>query len=82
VFHDGRDGDAALRTRKLPYLARSGYAFPVVPNASWHSVPQTAAADGERYSIMLTYYVQRAPLTWLKRRIDRARCYFGVGPKG
>jgi hypothetical protein len=82
VFHDGREGEAAARTRRLPYLPATGYAFPVMPRESWHSVPQTSAADGERYSLMLTYYVQDTPGVWLKRRYDRARCFFGVGPKG
>ena len=82
VFHDGRDGDAAARTRRLPYLPASGYAFPVMPEASWHSVPQTVEADGDRYSLMLTYYVQNTLGTWLKRRYNRARCFVGAGPKG
>jgi hypothetical protein len=82
VFHDGRDGEAAARTRRLPYLPATGYAFPVMPRESWHSVPQTEEADGDRYSLMLTYYVQDTPGAWLKRRYDRARCFFGVGPKG
>ena len=82
VFHDGRDGAAAARTRRLPYLPGTGYAFPVMPAQSWHSVPQTTEADGERYSLMLTYYVQDTAGVWLKRRYDRARCFFGVGPKG
>jgi hypothetical protein len=82
VFHDGREGEAYLRTRTLPYVPASGYAFPVMPTASWHSVPQTSAADGDRYSLMVTYYVQDTAGGWIKRRYQRLRCFFGVGPKG
>jgi hypothetical protein len=82
VFHDGRDGEAAARTRTLPYVPASAYAFPVMPQESWHSVAPTTAADGDRYSMMLTYYVQDTPRMWWKRRYDRLRCFFGVGPKG
>jgi hypothetical protein len=82
VFHEGRAGEAAARTKSLAYVPASGYAFPVMPKESWHSVPQTSDADGDRYSLMLIYYVQDTPAKWLKQRYDRLRCLFGVGPKG
>jgi len=82
VFHYGREGEAAARTKTMQFLPASGYAFAVVPRESWHSVRQTTDADGERYSLMLTYYVQDTAKTWMKRRYDRARCFFGVGPRG
>lgn len=80
VFHDGPSGEAALRTRKMLFLPASGYAFPVQQQASWHSAEQTVGTDGERLSIMLTYYVQNTPRTWFMRRFDRLRSLFGVHP--
>jgi hypothetical protein len=82
VFHDGRDGEAARRTKHLSFLPASGYAFAVMPRESWHSVPRTRAADGDRHSIMLTYYVQDTAKLWLERRYDRCRSFFGLGPRG
>ncbi|MDL2337112.1 MAG: hypothetical protein QFE16_04645 [Pseudomonadota bacterium] len=80
VFHDGPSGEAALRTRKMPFLPACGYAFPVQQQESWHSAETTTEADGERRSIMLTYYVQNTPKTWFMRRWDRLRSFFGVHP--
>lgn len=82
VFHDGREGEAFQRTKTLAYVPASGYAFPVMPTASWHSVPKTSDTDGDRYSLMLTYYLQDTANKWIRRRYNRLRCYFGVGPKG
>jgi len=82
IFHRGREGEAAANTTAMDFMPNTGYAFPVVPSASWHSVAATGAEDGERCSLMLTYYVQDGPRQWLKRRYDRARCLFGVGPRG
>ncbi len=82
VFHHGRSGPDAERTVAMDFMPASGYAFAVVEKESWHSVRQTTEADGERASIMLTYYVQDTPKAWIKRRWDRFRSFFGVGPKG
>ena len=82
VFHHGRSGEEAERTVAMDFLPASGYAFAVVERESWHSVRRTSEADGERFSIMLTYYVQDTPKAWFKRRYDRFRSFFGVGPKG
>jgi hypothetical protein len=82
TFHDGRDGEAAERTKTMPFMPATGYAFAVMARESWHSVRQTGETDGERYSIMLTYYVQDTFKAWWKRRYDRARSFLGLGPKG
>lgn len=82
VFHHGRNGPDAERTVAMDFMPASGYAFAVVEKESWHSVRQTSASDGERCSIMLTYYVQDTPKAWFKRRYDRLRSFFGLGPKG
>ena len=79
VFHEGKNGEAALRTKRLAFVPAAGYAFPVIRHKSWHSVPQTADADGERNSLMLTYQVQQGPLAWLAQRIHRLAVFIGYG---
>lgn len=79
VFHEGRNGEAAERTKRLAFVPGAGYGFPVVRHKSWHSVPQTADSDGERNSLMLTYYVQRGPLAWLAQRLHRLAVFIGYG---
>ncbi|MCW5621600.1 MAG: hypothetical protein KIS79_10880 [Burkholderiales bacterium] len=82
VFHAGRDGAAAEEITTMSFMPNTGYAFPVVPHASWHSVMTTGSTDGERCSLMLTYYVQDGVRAWCKRRYDRARSLVGLGPRG
>ena len=38
---------------------------------SWHSVAQTSEQDGERNSLMLTYYVQDSAVDWVVERLKR-----------
>jgi hypothetical protein len=71
ILHEGRDGEAARRTKRLAFRPASGYAFPVVYHESWHSVAQTSDGDGERNSLMLTYYVQDGVSGWLLQRLKR-----------
>src|SRR5262249_8232679 len=71
VLHEARSGPGAERTRRLAFRPATGYAFPVVYHESWHSVVQTGPADGERNSIILTYYVQQRPGDWLAERLKR-----------
>lgn len=71
IFHEGRDGEAAARTARLPFRPACGYAFPVVYHESWHSVAAVSGADGPRDSIMLSYYVQTSWLGWLFQRLKR-----------
>lgn len=71
ILHEGRDGAAAGRVKKLAFRPASGYAFPVVYHESWHSVAQTSDSDGERNSLMLTYYVQDGVTGWLVQRLKR-----------
>ncbi len=82
IFHAGRDGQDATRTTAMDFLPNTGYAFPVVPQSSWHSVAATGTDDGERRSLMLIYYVQEGARAWCKQRYDRLRCLLGVGPRG
>lgn len=81
ILHEGRDGEAATRTKALQFRPASGYAFPVVYHRSWHSVASLSDADGERDSLMLTYYVQDG-VDWAVQRLKRAwtSLAYGVRP--
>jgi hypothetical protein len=81
VFHTTRKAGADDRPMTMPFLPARGYAFAVRRKESWHSVPATTAADGERRSIMLTYYVDQAPQSKLQRRLQRAGIFFGRYPR-
>jgi len=71
VLHEGRgDTDTGL-VKKLAFRPATGYAFPVVRHESWHSVTRTRETDGERNSLMLTYYVQDGLIAWLGHRLKR-----------
>jgi hypothetical protein len=72
IFHEGQSGAGAEKTTQMPFLPASGYAFPVSLTKSWHSAAPTTTSDGERASMMVTYYVadtlfQR--LYWQARRV-------------
>ena len=71
IFHEGRDGAAAARITPLAFLPATGYAFPVLYHETWHSVARTSPADGERNSLMLTYYVQSGVTGPLFQRLKR-----------
>ena len=71
VFHEGDSGEAADRTTQMKFLPASGYAFPVSLTKSWHSAATTTESDGERVSMMVTYYIAdnfAARLYWQARR--------------
>jgi len=79
IFHEGKTGEAARRTKALGFRPASGYAFPVVYHRSWHSVAQTSDTDGERNSLMLTYYVQASAFQWLLHRAKRFWAFVAYG---
>ena len=81
IFHEGDTGEAADKTTQMPFLPASGYAFPVSLTKSWHSAAQTTEADGERVTMMVTYYVADRPVTWLKYRVRRFLLNFGWHPE-
>jgi len=81
VFHTSPNTEGNDRPVTMPFLPASGYAFAVRRKESWHSVPATTAADGERRSIMLTYYADRAPRAKLQRRLQRLRIFAGRNPR-
>jgi hypothetical protein len=80
VFHTTRARDGSDRPLALRFLPATGYAFAVRKKESWHSAPTTTEADGERRSIMLTYYVDESR-DGLKRRTQRLGIFFGRYPK-
>jgi hypothetical protein len=81
IFHEGDSGGLADRTTQMPFMPASGYAFPVTEKKSWHSAAQTRESDGERVSMMVTYYVADNPRTWLKYRLRRLLNSFGWHPE-
>lgn len=81
IFHEGDSGELAERTTQMPFMPASGYAFPVTAKKSWHSTAKTTDADGERASMMVTYYVADSPKTWLKYRMRRLLNSFGWHPE-
>jgi hypothetical protein len=81
IFHENDTGAGAKMTTQMPFLPSSGYAFPVSLTKSWHSAAETTEEDGERVTMMVTYYVADKPLTWLKYRLRRALLWIGWHPK-
>ena len=81
IFHEGDSGEASERQLQMPFLPDSAYAFPV-SQTSWHSASRTTERDGERTSMMLTYYVTEELPLWLNNRLRRIGLFFGVHPKG
>ena len=71
IFHESNEGPGAERTTQMPFMPSTGYAFPVSLTKSWHSAATTAPEDGERVSMMVTYYVADSlarRLYWIARR--------------
>jgi hypothetical protein len=80
IFHEGDKGAKARKTTQMQFLPASGYAFPVSLTESWHSAAPTTETDGERVTMMVTYYVADNPKTWLKYRLRRVLNAFGWHP--
>jgi hypothetical protein len=79
IFHTTKAKDGTDAPLAMQFLPATGYAFAVRRKESWHSAPQTTEADGERRSIMLTYYVDKEHA--VKRRLQRLGIFFGKYPK-
>ena len=82
IFHEGDKGELAEKTTQMPFMPATGYAFPVSLTKSWHSAATTTAGDGERVSMMVTYYVADGFLRRLYWTLRRAALSFGIHPKG
>lgn len=80
IFHEGKAGEEAGRLTKMAFMPATGYAFPVSSARSWHSAATVTEADGERVTMMVTYYVADGPFTWLRYRLRRALLQFGIHP--
>lgn len=80
LFHEAESGPGASQTVQMPFLPASGYAFPVVEKKSWHSANRTTEADGERVTMMVTYYVTEHPLDWIRHRLRRVMLRVGLNP--
>ena len=81
IFHESDKNPGVKKTTQMPFLPSSGYAFPVSLTKSWHSAAQTSERDGERVTMMVTYYVADSPITWLKYRLRRALLWVGWHPE-
>ena len=82
IFHEGETSEAAGRKTQMAFMPATGYAFPVTQTKSWHSAARTTEADGERVSMMVTYYVDE-DLRWrLNNRLRRAGLRVGIRPRG
>jgi hypothetical protein len=81
IFHEAKTGEGAKRTTQMPFMPSSGYAFPVSLKKSWHSAATVSEADGERVTMMVTYYVADNLFTSLKYRLRRALLSIGIHPQ-
>lgn len=81
LFHESKSGEGATRTTQMPFMPASGYAFPVALTKSWHSAAATAPGDGERVSMMVTYYVADNPARRLYWKARRALLSLGIHSK-
>ncbi|HVZ00401.1 MAG TPA: hypothetical protein VHA35_12900 [Dongiaceae bacterium] len=80
IFHTTRAQDGTDQPVAMRFLPSTGYAFAVRRKESWHSAPTTTEADGERRSVMLTYYVDDEA-NRMKRRTQRLGIFFGRYPR-
>jgi hypothetical protein len=78
IFHESNSGDGAEKTTQMPFLPSSGYAFPVSLTKSWHSAAATTPEDGERVSMMVTYYVADSLPRRIYWRARRALLSLGI----
>jgi hypothetical protein len=78
IFHESNKGEGAERTTQMQFLPSSGYAFPVSLTKSWHSAAATKPEDGERVSMMVTYYVADSLARHLYWKLRRALLSLGI----
>ena len=81
IFHEGKKGALARRTTRMAFMPSTGYAFPVSRARSWHSAATVTADDGERVTMMVTYYVANGSLASLKYRFRRWLMGLGIHPR-
>lgn len=76
LFHARNDGSGTAT--QMAFLPSTGYAFPVSLAKSWHSAAATSEADGERISMMVTYYVADGPIRRAYWKMRRALLLLGI----
>jgi len=81
IFHAGQSGEPAERSVQMQFLPSTGYAFPVASTKSWHSAANARESDGERVSMMVTYYLDESLGERITRRLTRAKLLFGIHPR-
>jgi hypothetical protein len=81
IFHESDKGAGAKKTTQMAFMPSTGYAFPVALTKSWHSAAQTTEADGERVTMMVTYYVAEGVRGRLYRLLRRALLSLGLHPE-
>jgi hypothetical protein len=79
LFHEKNDGSGTAT--QMAFLPSTGYAFPVSVTKSWHSAAATSEADGERISMMLTYYVADGPIRRAYWKMRRSLLSLGIHSK-
>ena len=70
-----------MQTTRMAFLPSSGYAFPVSLTQSWHSAAATTDEDGERVSMMVTYYVADSLFRRLYWNARRFLLLLGIRPE-
>lgn len=68
-FHRQENGEFQ-KVSTLEFAPNTSYAFPVTAG-SWHSVERMTAADGERNSLMVIYYLDQGPLGEVLNSVKR-----------
>ena len=81
IFHESSSGPGAEKTTQMAFMPASGYAFPVSLTKSWHSAATATDRDGERVSMMVTYYVADSLARRLYWKARRALLSLGIHPK-
>jgi hypothetical protein len=81
IFHESNTGPGAEKTTRMRFLPSSGYAFPVALTKSWHSAVTATDRDGERVSMMVTYYVADSFARRVYWKARRALLSLGIHSK-
>jgi hypothetical protein len=76
IFHERQPDTSLKKVRQMQFVPNSGYAF-VVGDDTWHSADPVGAEVKTRDSILLTYFVDTAPLRYLRNRFKRV-CNFSL----
>ena len=71
IFHDhNADGGCGAKAKQMSFAPNSGYAF-AVGTDTWHSADAVGPEVKTRDSILLTYFVDRGALRFLRNRGKR-----------